>query len=365
MSSHLIRQPRFACRLKTEGLYQDAAQATIHRIHASVMRNSNLKNFIRKARRCMALFAVAVCAFTVSTAHGQNQVIQSSPPPGDMHETYRLRVENALYGRVEVSLDEGKSYILVGRVVRSATFAAQDKAARQAGVVLRSSSDGVAFAVSAGFALKIRPASAAHAGVRPASLSSSSVAEIITSVSSDKGLFGKLLPPVGSRVMFQPPAHNPGAFPEGYSVSPSDAFVLMIDIPAPIPFGPSLQTDAELSIAFQHSLRALFESIAADYRDGAIQRAVADKRKVVTGTLTLRPNLPPDEPDPIMAVTYVIDESDNVVCASAAPPYQFKWDTTTTTDGEHVVEVRGLGANGNVVTRVRYLVVINNHKNSS
>ncbi len=300
----------------------------------------------------------------LSGASGQNQVVPSTPTTADVHETYRMRVENALYGRVEVSLDAGKNYILIGRVLRPATNVVPDRKAVQAGVILRGSSEGIAFAVSPQFELKIRPAPSQPIGTGSASLSAAAAAEIVTSISPDKPIFGKYLPPVGSQVMLQTLSHSPAPFPDGYSLSATDSFVVVADIAPPLPAGPPTQTDADRAIAFQHALRALFESMAADYRDGAIQRAVADKRKVAAGVLTLRPNLPPDEPDPITAITYAIDDGDNVVCARTTAPYLFAWDTNTVTDGEHVVEVRGLSANGNVITRTRYLVVINNHKSA-
>ena len=309
----------------------------------------------------MVLAALLVCSVSGSALNCQ--VVASAPNSSDVNESYRLRVENALYGRVEASLDGGKTYILLGRVIRPATSEAPDRTASQTGVMLRGSSEGMAFAVSAGFAVKLRPAYAASTAGRSGLQLSGAAAEIVTSISADRGLFGKLLPPAGSKVMLQTPSHNPGSFPEGYSVSATDAFVIIADLPTPASVGgPTVQTDSERTITFRHSLRALFESIAADYREGATQRAVADKRKVAAGTLTLRPNLPPDEPDPITAVTYSIDDGDNVVCARTTAPYLFAWDTTSVTDGEHVVEVRGLSANGSVITRTRYLLVINNHK---
>ena len=166
----------------------------------------------------------------LSAAIGQNQVVQSGASSNDVHESYRLRVENALYGRVEASLDGGKSYILIGRVLRPATAAAPDKTATQPGALLRGSSEGMAFAVSVGLALKIRPESgsaASEKGMRFPPLPTSAAAEIVTSVNSDKGLFGKMLPPAGSKVMFQAPSHSPGPFPEGYSVSQTDSFVVI------------------------------------------------------------------------------------------------------------------------------------------
>lgn len=303
----------------------------------------------------------------------QNEVVPVSPVAGSSHETYRLRVENARYGRIEVSLDGGANYLLLGRVSHPAKSAAPDRSATRVGLVLRGSIEGFAFAVAPGFAIKIMPAPPASSNLRGTTARSGSgggsSAEIVTSILPERGLFGKLLPPAGCKVLFQAPSHTPGPFPEGYSASQTDAFVVIAEIPtSAAAFGPPQQADTtsdadkNARIAFEHGVRALFESIALQYRESAIPRAITEKRKVVAGTLTLRPNLPPDEPDPITAVTYAID--DNVVCARTTAPYLFGWDTTSVTDEEHVVEVRGLSANGSVITRVRYLVVINNHKTS-
>src|SRR5579859_5414054 len=59
-------------------------------------------------------------------------------------ETYRLRVENVEYGRVEVSVDGGRHYLLIGRVVQAAEQQAADAEAVQPGVVARSGGDGLA-----------------------------------------------------------------------------------------------------------------------------------------------------------------------------------------------------------------------------
>lgn len=316
--------------------------------------------------RIMAFALVLVLTFfifAIPAVYAQNEVIPQAPNTvNDAKETYRLRVENVQYGRVEVSLDAGQHFILLGRVMHAATVPAADKTALKSGELLRSSEDGLAVSISPGFAVKIRPVQPAGA-VSTKSGPKTRDAEIITTLSTDRGIFAKLLPLPGSPAMLQLPDHSPGAFPEGYSLSQSDAIVIVASLttPPPILVGPELpQNEAERATVWKHATRALFESIAASYNETAISRAMAEKRKVVSGTLNLKPTLPTDEPDPITAITYAIDEV--VVCARTTAPYLFGWDTGTVNDGEHVIEVRALSASGNVITRSRYLVVINNKK---
>ncbi len=310
---------------------------------------------------------VAVCllaAFTVSVK-AQVQAIPAAAQLAakDLSETYRLRVENILYGRVEVSIDGGTNYFTVGRVLHPSTAPMPDKTSKEAGSVLRGSSEGFAFGVAPQFAMKIRPSQPPSVLSRTGKAAD---AEIITTVGAEKGLFTKLLPIAGSRVMFNTAGHTAGGFPETYSVSTSDIFTVVVSLPLPaVTASPALgastsPSDAERLVAFQHAVRAQFESVAAEYHDGAIQRAVSARRKVASGTLTIRPSLPADEPETVTAVTYAVDET--VVCARTTSPYLFAWDTTSVSDDEHVVEVRALNSNGTVITKLRYLVVINNHK---
>jgi len=42
------------------------------------------------------------------------------------------------------------------------------------------------------------------------------------------------------------------------------------------------------------------------------------------------------------------------------PPYTMKWDTKEWANGEHLIEIRGLGASGTVVTKSKALVVVDN-----
>jgi Bacterial Ig domain len=290
------------------------------------------------------LCCVSACAFA------------QARPNGSEPESYRLRIENIQFGRIEISMDAGKHYLLIGRVLHAATAMAQEAAA-SAGSVVRSSQEGLAFSPVAGQVLKLRPAPAAG-GIEKAKDS-----EIISNIAATRPLWSRYLAPAKSTVQNQPEGHDPGDFIEGYVPSTTDRFLITASLPLPDPpigVGLPVQTEAERKTSFNHALRAAMESIAADYRDTAVARAVADKRKVTSGTLSLHPNISPDEPDPITAITYAID--DTTVCARTTPPYLFGWDTTSVPDGEHVIEVRALNAAGGVITRTRYLIVVKNAK---
>ena len=300
--------------------------------------------------------AILWCTICSAPIAAQEAVRTSAAPSA---ETYRLRIENIQYGRIELSLDAGKHYLLVGRVVHAATAPIVEASAKP-GKIVRSSSEGIALSALAGQVLKLRPepSAASHEPVKDY--------DIVTNIPAARPLWGKYAAPAGSTVQLQPDGHEPGDFPEGYALGAADRLVICAALPLPDPpigVGLPAQTDSERKTAFTHALRAAFESLAAEYRDSAVTRATAEKRKVASGILTLRPTLQPDEPDPVTAITYSID--DVTVCARTTAPYLFGWDTSTVNDGEHVIEVRALNAAGGVITKTRYLVVVKNSKDAA
>ena len=103
---------------------------------------------------CLALPAL-ILGLLPAAANAQNEVIPQAPSVSDSKETYRLRVESAVYGRVEVSFDAGQHYILLGRVTRAAVAPLADKAAVRAGEVVRSGALGISIAVAAGLTITI------------------------------------------------------------------------------------------------------------------------------------------------------------------------------------------------------------------
>ena len=93
-------------------------------------------------------------------------MFRSRPNWRSSGELYRLRVENADYGSVALSMDGGRRYTLIGRVTRPASSVSVEREARTAGTVLRSSGEGLAFAVNLGQALKLQPGIAPTASVQ-------------------------------------------------------------------------------------------------------------------------------------------------------------------------------------------------------
>ncbi len=341
------------------------ARKTLSAQHAPMIVpvNTQITNLFTAFRAC-----ILTCAALVLLPGGapSAQVTVSTPTVVAATagtESYRLRFENIQYGRVEVSLDAGKTYLLIGRVTHAAAIFAQEKATDPGGVVLRSSAEGIAFSGPTGQVLKLRPQPPTGARTGPQAKSADKESEIVTSISAQRGLWSKFLAPAGSAVQLQMDGHEPGPFPDGYTMQAGDRYLVTVALPLPAPpigVGLPPQTEQERKIQYAHALRAQFESMAAEYKETVVSRALAEKRKVVAGTLTLRPGIAPDEPDPVTAVTYAVDELP--VCARTTPPYLFAWDTTSVSDGEHVIEVRALSAAGTVITHTRYLVVIKNTK---
>lgn len=281
--------------------------------------------------------------------------VPPAPSVKPLTETYRLRVQNARYGRVEVSTDGGRAYVLVGRVLRAATAPGLDKTARQSGAVLRSSTYGLAFSIAPNEALKLRPRAdtLARASAPPETSS------IVTNLDVKSGLFGDLIPPPRTPVHLQAGTGETVPLPESYAPGEDDAYVFLVTLPPP-PASTGAQTasDEQRLTEWKKTVHKRIEEMGKNYADSAIARARAEKRAVVTGTLTLRAKLPDKEPDPIQIVTYAIDG--DFVAAQNTPPFVYAWDTTRVSDGEHTIEIRAHNARGVLLTRARALVVVAN-----
>lgn len=273
---------------------------------------------------------------------------------GTETESYALRVENTSFGRIEMSADAGKTFVLVGRVVRSATSATPLRAVKDAGKVSHASQNGLAFGVAPGQILKLRPQWIAKPapGNKPSQKNirppASEPSVIQTDIPMGQGIFGSLLPPSGTGVQILSSAGEPGPIPPHFTPSESDVFHFQVTLPK------KTQTGAEGSLTLVQRIEALSKA----YAEGAAARAKAAKRKVVSGTLTLQAKLPEGEPDPIDAVTYMADG--DLVAAQNTPPYSYAWDTRKVADGEHIVEIRAFNKAGRMLTRVRALVVVQN-----
>jgi hypothetical protein len=265
-------------------------------------------------------------------------------------ELYRIRIENALFGPVEVSADSGQNYALIGRVQQPATTTAADAAASTPGIVLRSGDDGMALAVAPRRILKVVSFALAHppGGQRRRDLLVARKAEpdaIVTDLPPGRAIFGRLRPPAGAVVRMQMGLPTLLEMPETYTPAESDRIVIVVSRPV---------ADAARTGDVAERIKAL----AGEYAAESVYRARAARHEIVAGTLTLRARLPQDEPDPIVAVTYAVDG--DIVAAQNTPPYSYAWDTRRVPNGEHVVEIRGLNAAGATLTKVKSLVVVRN-----
>ena len=304
----------------------------------------------------MRLIFVFLCVLTVlcglaPTALGQPQARDTSAPPlPDARRSYFLRVENIALGRVEVSADGGAHYRLVGRVTQSAKQPEVDRSADRAGVILRSGPDGLAFSVAPGQALKLFPIPAPRLRKKRGKTfvipMAKEAAGIYTDLPAKTGIFGVLRPAPGSLAQIQSATGRAEAFPEIFTTNERNVFVFSITPPE----APNQKPPA--------TLREQLEILANTYDAGAIARARIAHRSIVSGTWTLRAKLPPDEPDPIVYVSYLVD--DDTVATQNTAPFSFAWDTKFVSNGEHLVEIRALNRSGNLVTQVRALVVVDN-----
>lgn len=298
-----------------------------------------------------ALILILVCA--VRTQGQESPPVAPDTIAITSRDTYRLRVENAQYGRVEISVDCGEHFMLVGRVMTPASLAAADREAQQAGTIVRSTSAGIAFAIGPGQVLKILPKPAPAAHLKPPACA------IVTDIKARSLIFSDLGPPVGT-VALQQIGHTPWRpYPVGLTPTEDTVFAFVVNLPAVQ--GAAEAQAATPDPAFLARLTAVRGQLTAaseQYMRQAAERAKENKRAIVSGVVALRAKLPPDEPEPITAVRYSIDG--DIVSAQNTFPPVYGWDTTHLANGEHVVEICALSKYATVVTRVRTLVVVQN-----
>jgi hypothetical protein len=163
-----------------------------------------------------------------------------------------------------------------------------------------------------------------------------------TNLLAGEGIFGAARPLAHARVsLLSGYASQP--LPEDYV--PGDGDTLLIESAS----GEKRRIDSEWA-----------RQLAATYTAGSVARARRSKLRVVSGTVVLEGKLPTHEPDPIVAVTFLVD-GDSVAGMNTAP-FVYEWDTRMIPDGEHVVEIDALNGQGNPITSARTMLVVNNAK---
>ncbi len=269
------------------------------------------------------------------------------------HEIYRLRIQNIIFGNIEISTDRGIHFALIGRVMEPATAPELDKTAKFSGTVIRSSSSGIAFTMGKNEVLKLLP-NALKVHYKYKKLSNKHQKnEMRTNTAPGTGLFSSLAPPECTQVQLQFEDNAPRPVDENTVINDEDALVFAVSLSHSQPAVSNANQDDHLKIVY-----ADIEKAASQYSAAAINCAEASGAKIVSGMLTLKARFVPGEPEPIVAVSYLIDSE--VVYAQNTAPFEHSFDTKEIKDGEHVVEIRGFDKKGNPISRKRSLVVIRN-----
>ncbi|HLK60544.1 MAG TPA: Ig-like domain-containing protein [Chthonomonadaceae bacterium] len=306
---------------------------------------------------CLTLALLGIVSFVATAQHSE-----AAPSLQTVQETYRLRIENIQYGRVEISIDGGRRYILLGRVLHPATATAAEKNATTPSSVLRGSGFGLVLTTTPGNALKLRPfapVAPTGKGKKPNAPPAADPAAIVTNLEPESGLFADLLPPDGSPVRVQIGEQEAAPFPSEYTPATEDVLSLSVQLPLPpLAAGAPPRPESERLAAFRTELKKRVEALGDAYARGAVARAEAEKRKIVSGSLIIRPKLSPDEIAPIKAVSFFVDN--DPIATTTVAPYTHEWETRDLPDGEHVLEIRALNEKGGFVTRIRLLLVIRN-----
>lgn len=317
----------------------------------------------------------------------------AASPDAPRPELFRIRIENARFGSIEVSADGGAHYALVGRVTRPAEAFATDPTARILGQTGRCSDAGIVISLGHERAITLIPAGRAveGAGRLPGFSAVDATGTIATNIRRGTSIFGGLCPAAGSDVGSPGPGSAVIGLVDGYL--PSDGDVLTISASCLATSGPARHPQHRVRVAALTGARprsasahkdgtstiraasatspqppagsdpravveARLTAAAANYAASAVARAKAAGETIVSGTLLVKAKLPGGEPDPIAGVLYSVD--DDTVAAQNAPPYAYSWDTHRAENGEHVVEVRALSSGGATITRSRALIVVEN-----
>ena len=163
---------------------------------------------------------------------------------GEKRELYRIRVVNAGGGPVEVSIDSGKSYARVGRVIEPATSTIEGFAASvysPSGVVAATAVHGVRLKVAG--AAGCRLCNTQVISIIPREFRSSpngfgghteGKAGIYTDIPTGKAIFRNLAPFVGNPVLIERLGRLI-PLPDGYVPGFGDVLVIVVEIPSKYP----------------------------------------------------------------------------------------------------------------------------------
>jgi hypothetical protein len=158
---------------------------------------------------------------------------QAAPAP----ETHRVRVVNRVGGPIEVSLDRGRSYTVVGHVVRAATANTDGPpfvGAVGPGTVALAGASRLMIRTDAGHG-RLRVFALQAAEPDGAALASHGRDWVIaTDIPAGSAVFEALAPPLGSQLFLQSRS-GLQRLPEGYVPTAGDTFLFVAEVPSSLP----------------------------------------------------------------------------------------------------------------------------------
>ena len=237
-------------------------------------------------------------------------------------EQYRIRVQNAELGRIDISMDRGSHWLLVGRVTKPMTAPGKDHEVRESGQIVKCPSTGIRISLGAAKAMTLLPG--ADKGTKKRTFTSGN---IVTNLGLHAALFEGIKPLLGSKC-FLLRNDSETEFSDTFMPQDDDSFLIKVS--------GRLETITKEAILLE----------AKDYFENALARAKAEKRTIVAGTLTLKIRISMGDVDPVKVVFYVIDG--DTIAIQNASPFQFQWETDHLDDGEYLVEIRGQNAGGTI-----------------
>ncbi len=258
---------------------------------------------------------------------------QTKPQDDALPETFRLRINNSIYGPVEASSDKGATWYLIARVLKPAVDRAPCTETTLP-VVLRGGVTGFAISIGSNHLLRVLPESL---GSKP------DVAAITLNVPARTWPFTELLPTNGALVQ-QQSANRLRPIPLDYAPSNEDILVIIVSHPG----------------VTQESARTIVSDCAQQYDARARKQLELQKKRPSNGILTVNVNLPNE--DKIAALTYYLDGS--LVAIQNRAPFVMRQDTRKWTNGEHVIEARAVDSSNHQITSRKTLVYVENPPNT-
>lgn len=255
----------------------------------------------------------------------------SLPPAFSQVEAFRVRVVLLVGGTVGVSLDEGRRFTPIGRVV----------ALPQRPVTTATT--------TAGKAALYRPKMwwlqyHQNQGVALAASGVQTAGALLTDVPAESLLFRSEHSALSARLLLQE-GHVAYSLPPYYRYQPGHVWVLQLMAP-----------DEATARSVREAIQAHLATEAQQAARRSLERAQRERLSVVKGTLNLEVTARYTER--VQFVFFAVDGY--LIGTSNTLPTIFRWDSTQVSDGEYVLEARAVDKEGRELALVRRRVLVQN-----